>query len=67
MLLTWLLTWCSLGAHLVFWGLSVVKIDERVVFWGIGSGVGFLVRGRGGWKAKVSLSCKRECEKHDSA
>lgn len=42
------------------------KLDKKVVLEEIGSGASFLVRGGGGWKAKVMLSCKRECKKHDS-
>jgi len=42
------------------------QIDANVVLGEISSGVGFLVRGRGGWKAKVSFSCERQCRKHDS-
>ena len=53
--LTWF-SWVCLGQ----------QIDENVVLGEISSGVGFLVRGGGGWKAKVSFSCERECKKHDS-
>ena len=39
------------------------KLDKKVVLEEIGSGASFLVRGGGGWKAKVLLSCERECKK----
>ena len=64
------LTWVSLGAHLGLTWFSKVrlgrKLDEKVVLEEIGSGASFLVRGGGGWKAKVLLSCRRECNKHNS-
>ena len=63
-----------LGGHFgVTWGVTWFykvrleqKFDKKVVLEEIGSGASFLVRGGGGWKAKVMLSCKRECKKHDS-
>ena len=60
--LTWAhlgLTWGSLGFLRLAWGN---KNDENVVLEDIGSGASFLARGGGGWKAKVLLSCKRECK-----
>ena len=60
-------TWWSLGGHLVVTWFSKVplgqKLDKKVVLEEIGSGASFLVRGVGGWKAKVLLSCERECKK----
>ena len=53
--LTWF-SWVGLG-H---------QIDANVVLGEISSGVGFLVRGRDGWKAKVSFSCESACKKYNS-
>ena len=59
----------SLGGHLGVTSFSGVCLGqenyENVVFGEGGSGDGFLVRGWIGWKAKVVLSCKRECKIHD--
>ena len=44
------------------WGNKLMK---NAVWGEISSGVGFLARGRGGRKAKVSLSLQRDCKKHD--
>jgi hypothetical protein len=63
----------SLGSHLgLTCGLTSFsgaclgqRLDEKVVWGEIGSGAGFWVRGGGGRKAKVVLSCKRQCKTHD--
>ena len=56
----------SLDPHLTLTWFSKARLgqknDENVVLEDIGSGASFLVRGGGGWKAKVVLSCKRECK-----
>ena len=58
----------GVGMGLVsFSGPVWAKKHMETVVWGhSGSGAGFVVRGGGGWEAKVLLSCKRECKIHDS-
>jgi len=55
-MVTLAITWHLLGTYLVFLCLSGTKNDENVVLGEISYVVGFLVRGGGGWKAKVSFS-----------
>ena len=53
----------ALGWHLGGTSFSGVCLGQKLMK--KVAGAGFLVRGGVGWKAKVVLSCKRECKIHD--